>query len=229
MVDVVEPVKMNGRKAAPATRFRRLLRCSLATFLIGITLFCVYLGVIAHQMRRQREFVAEWENRGGTVIFGDGIGIVAAISNQFGVLPIRTVVGLQIYQGTHIDQALSGVSELHGLESVWIRDADLSDEGLSRIAQCENLISLTISRTEVTDIGLAHIAKIRSLQNLTLHDNAMMTFGDKEASEIRKLGRLQALMLPDNAWNVRQAIELWRPGVLVKSTRVGLPTYKPQE
>ena len=51
-------------------QIRRVFRFSLASFLLAITIFCVWLGIQVNRVRRQESAVAWVEEAGGRVAYG---------------------------------------------------------------------------------------------------------------------------------------------------------------
>lgn len=60
---------IHADSVTPKIRYRFRLRFRLRTFLVVVTIFCVWLGWHIHGTRRQREAVAAIREQGGTVTY----------------------------------------------------------------------------------------------------------------------------------------------------------------
>jgi hypothetical protein len=100
---------------------------------------------------------------------------VAAIEKAGGTVsrdehaPGRPVTAVYFFE-TIRDEDLDLIRGFPDLESLYVREGNISDAGLARLDGLARLTTLHLGRSRVTGEGLAHLAKLPKLQRVSLYD-----------------------------------------------------------
>jgi hypothetical protein len=186
-----------------------MLRFSLRTLLILLTIICVVLGIIVSRAERQRRAVAAIVKAGGEVAYD--YEILAALDEGDEVdLPgpdwLCRLLGVD-YFGTVIwarltptptplspdcapDEVAAHLGRLPGLEKLLMSDTHISRKGLAELSGLKKLRELGLDGTHVTDADLAPLAELTSLEKLRLDGTKITGPGLAHLSKLTHLKEL---------------------------------------
>lgn len=181
---------------APHPR-RRIFRYSLRTLFVVVTVFCVWLGVIAKQAREQRLAVEAIEAMGGAVWFEHKW----TKSDPPGPEWLRQLIGDEYFFSVQLvsadgpkinDVSLAVIKRLSDVEILSLRGARITDAGLVHLKGLTNLKGVVLGSTRITDAGLVHLKSLTNLQHLDLNGTQVTDAG---LVHLRGLANLQQLIL----------------------------------
>ena len=167
---------------------------------LGATVLVLGLGILSIPIIRLQLTVAELQEIGFYVnVAGPewSAFLPKRVRSKIGTgewLPNGRIVG--IYHPHCTEHDLRSVSELRTLESVILKDAEVTDSGLIHLARLKNLKSLSISLrggvnpTQISDVGLKHISRLPNLQSLMLLNTQITDAGLKHLTGMTSLKRL---------------------------------------
>ena len=163
-------------------RRRRWFQFSLRSMLVVTLLFSVWLGILAHRARQQREAVWVVLNAGGMVWYDDGeyeseSRTINPKGSASGLDWLRTAIGEEYFRE---------------VRAVSLRDNSITDENLRNLMNFTNLEYLDLSNTRVTSADLIHLAGLTKLRNLSLEDTQV---GDAGLQHLEQLEDLRELSL----------------------------------
>jgi hypothetical protein len=172
---------------------RRWFRFSLRTFLVFVTLFCVWAAWWTHAARQQKQAVEAVREYGGWVYydyeFDDDPQRPQRVTNEspwpswlvdtFGVDMLHNIVEVNLVYGDD-----NGKRE---------ETKNTSDEIIGHLEGFPNLRRLFLHSTQVTDATMPHIAKLRKLECLLIWKAEMVS--DAGFSHLASLGRLKTLQI----------------------------------
>jgi Leucine-rich repeat (LRR) protein len=195
----------------------KYLRFSLKAFLVLLTIFCVWLGKISIDARRQKEAVAWIESLDG---FAEEIdpstGNPATVStneqwwrDRLGEHYFARINYVYVY-GTHLNDIsmltnlpdleevelwecnvkdISALSSLKHLKRLYLDENHIAD--ITPLTELDELTALSLSGNRVSDISA--LANLRQLEELYLDDNQIC-----DIEPLRGLPKLWHLQLPNN-------------------------------
>jgi len=180
---------------------RRWLRFSLRSFVIVLTIMCVWIGWYVYRVQQQREAVRWVEENGGKVYYDHEASIFPStygflfhdsqppvtpkwLLNVLDVNYFSSVVHVHIGDGSQITD-LTPLADLTSLE--WLRLSDTQVSDLKPLAGLKNLQALDLERTQASD--LTPLAGLKNLEVLML--------GDTPVSDLTPLSGLTNLAYLD--------------------------------
>jgi len=186
---------------------RRWLRFSLRTFLIVLTIFCVWLGWYLYRVEQQRNAVKWVEENGGEVRYDyqfDSKGVRLGNSqpsvpkwllNILDVNYFSSIVSVEISDASQITN-LTPIACLTNLERLYLDDAQVTD--LQPLAGLTSLEILFLETTPVNDL-----TPFAGLTNLK-----WLGFGNSQVSDLTPLASLKNL---SNLWLLETKAGDWSP------------------
>ena len=200
---------------------RRWLRFNLRTFLIVLTILCVWLSWYSIRAKQQREAVIWVLKNGGTVEYDyeyEGQKFIhdsqpsapKLLLDLLGVDYFSAVTRVEFNNSQKQVSDVTPLASLTKLEDLELSDTQVSD--LAPLADLTNLKKLRLSITQVSDVrplaGLANLETLMLLQTqvsdltplagLTSLETLVLT--DTQVSDVRPLAglaNLETLMLSD--------------------------------
>ncbi len=178
---------------------RRFFRYSLRTLLIVVTVFCVWLGVIAKQARDQRQAMELIWELGGEVAYEYQIGQSEPLAPEW----LRQLIGdeyfLTVYEvslaGLKLhDRDLEAINWFTDVKTLFLFDMQITDAGLVHLKGLTKLDMLSLENTQITDAGLEHLKGLTKLQWLSLEGTQITDAG---LEHLRGLTNLFQLRLTD--------------------------------
>lgn len=164
---------------------RRWLRFSLRTFLIVVTIFCVWLGWYVYRAERQREVVRWVLENGGEVSYdyefsSDGYRLVDSqppvptwLDSMLGVDYFSSIAGVSLPMPVTDLKPLASLSSLKKLKLFAASENDLTP--LSKLTNLKRLF--LVVKTPVTDLRpLASLSSLEHLRLLATPDSDMTNF-----------------------------------------------------
>ncbi len=191
-------------------RFRP--RFSLRTFLVVVTIFCVWLGWHIHGTRRQREAVRVIGSYGGHCVYdyeGDFNRqswvpgpVLELLGRDFFHSVVRVHCTLHESVERRRDILSPLTAEIARLPKVtdlfFLARYDIDDDDLRHLGRLTRLEKLGIENAaEVTDEGVAHLSRLRNLKILFLRNSAFSNhnlrgqLGDRSLEVISRLPELR--------------------------------------
>jgi len=151
---------------------RRGLRFRMRTFLVVLTIFCVWLGWFLYRVERQQETVAWVIGNGGNVRYdfefsgGRAPFVPEWLREMLGVDCFSTIVSVGFYSDNTMRLPLSDVTplaSLTNLEGLRLAGTQVSD--LTPIAKLTNLKELDLATTQISDVtplaGLTNLKRLK--------------------------------------------------------------------
>ena len=204
--------------AAPRSR-RRIWRFSLRTLLIGLTLFCVWLGMWANSANRQRRAVEAIELSGGRFNYdyqrvptpsgrsGQRFSykvqppgpkwLRKIVGDHYFITPVTLLIGEQ--PGIK-DDCLKHLDALPSLESAMFYNVPITDRDSSHFRHPTNLRFLTFNEETLSGESAPRqfdfLQYLPKLESLSLIDSR---FGDSDARFLKRTVDLNTLFLYDSA------------------------------
>ena len=160
------PIPMTTEPTKPKPR-RPFWQFSLRTMLVLLTVFCMWLGWIAHRANEQRKAVAWVRETGGLVYYDyeiDEDGMYRRDPKPPGPKWLRQFLGADYFQE---------------VTRLFLDNTEVSD--LTPLAGMRNLEVLHLDGTQVSD--LAPLAKLTSLQRLSLSNTQIR---EEQVEQLRK-------------------------------------------
>jgi hypothetical protein len=163
--------------------FRRWLRFSLRTFLLAVTVLCVWLGMRANQARRQKEAVEALRMRGLQVNYdhwrSDRDPWSFDWSKELDVpVWLRDLAGDDFFQRvvsvgaspTSADADFVHLAALPHIEGLYVggRGSAVSDAGLAHLPRPDRLVHFNAASTLVGDGFVKRLANAQRLETLEL-------------------------------------------------------------
>jgi hypothetical protein len=174
---------------------RRWLRFSLRTFLVVVTLFCIWSAWYVHRARRQKEAVEAVQTYGGWAYY----------DHQFDeAKPPTKVMNESPWPSWLID--IFGIDMFHNVIEVNLVYSDdrgkreetqnTSDEIIPNLEAFPNLRRLYLHSTQVTDDTMPHIARLRKLEEFFVWDATHLS--DQGVEYLRNLDRLSSIHISNS-------------------------------
>ena len=184
----------------------RLFRFSLASFLLAITIFCVWLGIQVNRVRRQESAVAWVEEAGGRVAYGyqrdtkgdwtghwDKGGDWAWDAEPHGPKWLRELIGDKYFltvvevdlRGSKATD-LSPLTDMPDVEWLFARSTNITD--ISPLAHLPNLRYLALTDAPVTD--LSPLQESNSLVSLDINNTRV-----RDLSPLARMTNLERLTM----------------------------------
>lgn len=213
-------------QALAAPRSRRFIpwQFGLRTFLVVLTVACIWLAYQVEGARRQRRAVETIRAHGGWVRYRyemkeddyDPKGASWApsalrrlLGEEFSDHFFHSVVYVSfVYSddsGTRLDNGnlrpapLECLGDLPSVKMVLLKETQTNDENLKHLSRCRRLEWLYIwDAAEVTDEGVAHLRSLTHLKAIHLSDSQI---SDKSLEMFAELPRLESLSLQYNRFS----------------------------
>ena len=178
--------------ALPKSR-RRWHQYNLRTLLIGVTLLCVWFGLIATNANRQRRAVETIKRHGGTVAYDYETNAeafdVRDDAPQPGPAWLRNLIGIDYFATVVVvsspdekgsnerdgDDTFATISELPHLRSVVLTGSGVADSAVEQVKGLAELRGLYLFGTNVSDGGLKKLAGLSRLERLNLSNSGKIT------------------------------------------------------
>lgn len=184
---------------------KRLLRFRLRTFLIFVTLFCVFCGTIGSELARvhyQQSIVAEIEGCGGQVGYTYGFrdyderffkGWLRRKFSSDLYNPVLKVWYLETNAAPTVEhlEVLKGLSELQG---VYLSGKGITDKGVNTLSTLPHLIAVGLDDVGISPEGLHRLASLQRIEQLSLSGNFLT---DPHLESLSKCTQLTNLQLID--------------------------------
>ena len=173
---------------------RRVLRFSVRTLLIVISVFSIWLGWWSTRAHQQRRGVTRVKEHRGVVVY----------DYQWHTPPAGTGGWLQYVDGwwdEHLEAPTNPLrnwlgddyfSTVRGVSFNWFDEAEISPADLQHLTAFTGLRKLSISGMGVGDSGLSYIGRLTSLRSLALEREDV---SDAGLDQLTKLHRLESLFL----------------------------------
>lgn len=222
---------------------RRLMQFSMRSLLLAMTVLCIWLGIHAHRVRKQKEAVRAIRESGGWVYyeFQETPGkpgnfdvrlrpalhnwLCAALGDDFFYDAVEVNLVYSTDSGTReenanlSDDALQHLEGLPQLRHLLLCRGQATDRGLQRVGKLNKLERLYMwHASEVTDQGVAHLSKLRNLKSIHL-DSSRVT--DESLRLLAKLPSLERLALQQNHFT-DQGLAYLKGNATIRSLWVGL-------
>jgi len=169
---------------------RRWLQFSLRTLFVVVTVFCVWMGIIAKQARDQKQAVEMIRDMGGMVLYQYQVdqfqsSRVILVTDKTTDLPfprppgpewLRRIVGDEYFftvasiylDGPHFtDASLLVAGQLTDAKFLRLDNTQITDAGLVNVKGLTNLQMLSLGTTQVTEEGVKQLQQ--SLPNCRIH------------------------------------------------------------
>jgi Leucine-rich repeat (LRR) protein len=177
----------------PRPGLKRLLRISLRTTLVVVTLLCIMLAFKVRKVERQKEAVAWVEEMGGQVEYDSAFDFAGHRAELPGPKWLRDMIGVDYFDtvsyasfsDAQVDD-LSVIANLTTLRELWLEAPQLCD--LSPLAGLTELEVLSIRGTKVSN--LSSLANLTKLAYLDLSDSQA-----RDLSPLTNLAKLEHLDL----------------------------------
>jgi hypothetical protein len=191
---------------APPKSRRRWFRFGLRTLMVGITLLCVWLGVICNRANRQKQAVEAITKAGGLVWYDyqenkEDISFhdasppgLAWLRNPIGIDYFATVVRVHIDDYDASDDLYAALAELPQLGSVDLWRKGITDSRLACLKGLAQLHGLSVAKSSITNAGWGPLEHLTNLKELML---AGRNVSDSTLSHIEGLTGLTELVLYD--------------------------------
>lgn len=193
---------------------RRLLRFSLGSFLVAITLIAAAFGWIRHRAEQQR-LAVEWIlSQGGEIRYdhyrqlntnvyylagSDEAKAQAAalrpedswFSALLGDHYVYRIEQVYFYQAK-LEGEVWRLPYAYGAKQIILQDCDVSAEALTSVGKCRSVEDLTICDSRCDPAGLGHLTQLPKLKNLFLQETPL---DDGALEQIGKCRSLESLDL----------------------------------
>jgi hypothetical protein len=186
-------------KGQPARPRRRMLRYSLRTLLVAMTMLCVVLGLWVNGAERQRRAVAAIQAAGGYVFYDyerpDAAPIVGQLPGpdwlceRLGVDYFADVTYAYLSRRA-TDETVAHLRSLTSLEELLLYGTPVSDVGLAHLSGLSRLEHLSLFGTQVTDVGVANLSGLTNLERLSLFGTQVTDAGVANLSGLTRLEEL---------------------------------------
>jgi hypothetical protein len=162
---------------------QRWFRYSLRTFLIAITVICLWLGWKISGARQQHRIVFAVQELGGSVKY------------DFEP-PVDDVFGKPLWpaESTWIDK-LFGLDFDHDIVEVDLTNTNVTDETLQSMQRLWRLAFLDLSCSHITAQGFADLSNVKQLRELNLTQTQA---SDRDLQDIKSISSLILLHLSYN-------------------------------
>lgn len=168
----------------------RWLQFSLGTFLLAVTVLCVWLGIVANRATTQQQAIEDIERLGGSVEYGwqyeagldqskatppapswlrDSLGddyfdTIAAVWFD----PERTAL---------CDSDLKVLCQLPDVRLIWIAFQPISNAGLETLGSLQSLEDLDLYGTRISDAGLQGLSGLKQLREINVGETQVTVAG----------------------------------------------------
>ena len=171
----------------PTRQRSRLLRYSLRSLLIAITIGGILLGLWVRSAERQRKAVAKLTDAGARVWYGlDEMGKprpwLATIIDVIGIDYVSSPISVALEMDDS-DASLIYLRDLPPLEALYLQHTDISGKGLETIRTLPHLAVLNLSDTNIDDTALMVLHDMTSLRHLSVTGTAVT---DKGIAELQQ-------------------------------------------
>jgi hypothetical protein len=192
----------------PAPRGRRWLRFSLKTIFVLVTLYCIWLAVIALRAHKQHRAVKRIQELHGAIAFAfelDADGnwkqnpqpfVTAWIRNALGEDYFRRVAIINFDEGSDpTDDDLRVLENLADVQQLTLTNRKkITDAGLSHLAGLKHLNVLVLNGTSVRGPGLRYLRGLQQMEGLAFSSTPL---ADDGLEHLAALTKLQWLHLND--------------------------------
>ena len=176
----------------------RWFRFSLRTAAVVLTLLCIWLGIVATRVHRQRTAVEAIVAAGGNVYFDYQFQSPNGPLSPVNAIPpgpawLRRVVGEDYFRSPHLvvlagpnvtDELIENhLSKLTTLTMLRIESPQVTDRALPHIARLHDLFMLRINSPKLTVEGLRPLGTLKSLTMIwSFHDSKNQDFSALDES-----------------------------------------------
>lgn len=174
---------MSDTGQLPPVKRRRVFAFSLRSFLLLLTVFCIWLGIQVDRVRKQRVAIAAIEEIGGGVWYDyqyDEFGKVRLMAKPPAPEWLRQIIGDDFFV------SVVGVT----FADTRFRETPATDAHLEHVIQFRELQWLIASGTRVTDIGMKHLKGLTRLELLYLNGTGITDVGLLHLAQLTELQEL---------------------------------------
>jgi len=192
-------------------RFQFSLR-SLVILVVATAIPCCWLAMRIRQAETQRQTMEAIGRAGGSWLYDHGFyaltglpepPVPAWLVKLFGIDFFSNVDILAIHQGG--DEGLRHAAALDHLDTISLRDSQITNAGLRHLNRFTELDWLNLSSTQITDAGLEHLRGLMNLRVLHLRDTQVTDAG---LEHLKGLTSLESLNLSGTQVTERGIVEL---------------------
>ncbi len=173
---------------------RRFFRYSLRTLFLVVTVFCIWLGIIANRARDQKHAVEVILEAGGHVMYEHQI-IVLGMHHSRMLSPGTPSYSTEPPGPEWLRQVI-GDEYFFRVHSVSLRESEVNSEvmgaTLAMIGRLNDLRSVDLSDLQITDAGMVHLRELNNLRWLFLDDTNV---NDAKLEHVKRLIKLEWLHL----------------------------------
>jgi len=211
---------MNSQNPSFSCKRRRWFSYSLRTFLIVLTVVCIWLGIKVDQARRQKQAVDTLR------AFGAGIWYEHQRTKNGGFdgrIELDVPAWARELCGDDFFQTVTAVyiRRRVGKDGKWTMPRAITDENLNCLADLPQLERLEIENAPITDAGMAHLRHPERLRGIWLDDTNV---GDVFIRRLKGAKRLEALWLRNTKVTDAGLIELSGITTLKRLSLIGTRT-----
>lgn len=183
-------------------KFKSYLRFSLRTFLLVITVFAMWLGLVVSRAQKQKTAVNAITKIGGSVYYDyQLLKVGTKLTVPGGTITIgderKSYLFGQLTASSPVPKWLSeriGDEMFVKIIAVHLRNTGLSDDRMHCLAGLPDIRVLDLSHNPITDKALTHLAGMRRLETLRLDGTSIEGPG---LAYLQHLPRLDDLILAD--------------------------------
>jgi hypothetical protein len=225
---------------------RRWFRFSLRTFLVFVTLFCIWAAWWMHSARRQKQAVDAIREYGGWVYYDyefdsatrpnrvhSGSPWPTWVVDAFGVDMLHNVVEVNLVYSydsgkredgrNASDEIIPHLEGIPNLRRLFLHSTQVTDATMPHIARLRKLeVFFVWDAHELSDKGVQHLAGLKRLRDIHINDSRI---GDESLRVFGQLPRIEQLSLQGNHFSDEGLTHL-EEMERVKSLWIGLSNGK---
>ncbi len=166
-----------------------MFRFSLRMMLLTVTLFSVWLGIVASRANRQKRAAAMVREHEGYVWYDymcneDGIDTVSRFREPSGPKWLRDFIGLDYFATVYYvsrfpadSDSIQALDDLPSLRHLVLVGTGVTDSTLDHIDRLTQLKELDLWNTQVSDEGLKHVEGLTQLERISLYEDTITDIG----------------------------------------------------
>jgi hypothetical protein len=193
---------MARSRRRPSTGNRTWTQISLRTFLCGVALLCIALGMLLNRAREQQRSVEAIERVHGLVLYdfhrtADGSFDDSRASDMsnwaasgIGFHLVHRVVLVDLDSPLVTDATLDLLAGCPEVEQLSISDTSITDDGLAALEALTRLRAVYINTRGITNDSLRHLSRVQGLETVTIENSDIDDDGLVHLQSARKLRRL---------------------------------------